>query len=160
MSIAKYRKEGHEGWWLTDFTMEQVEGRLNDLENRCMQLQAEVVAKEERHNWQVENMVKMVDEATAKEHAETERLKQWVNDLQSGMYINCVYCGHRYGPKDKVPSTMADALKEHIEKCPKHPMSALKKENDDLRKMLEGVMGGDNRAVDAAVAYLNATRKG
>jgi len=22
----------------------------------------------------------------------------WVNDLQSDMYVNCVYCGHRYGP--------------------------------------------------------------
>ena len=46
-----------------------------------------------------------------------------VDDLQSGMYINCVYCGHRYGPKDEVEATMADALKEHIEQCPKHPMS-------------------------------------
>ena len=26
---------------------------------------------------------------------EIERLKNWVNDLQAGMYINCVYCGHR-----------------------------------------------------------------
>ena len=25
-------------------------------------------------------------------------LRQWIDDLQSGMYINCVYCGHRYGP--------------------------------------------------------------
>jgi len=58
---------------------------------------------------------------------ENERLVKWVDDLQSGMYINCVYCGHRYGPKDKVPCTMADALKQHIETCPKHPMSALKK---------------------------------
>ncbi|HEC62245.1 MAG TPA: hypothetical protein ENI27_08330, partial [bacterium] len=28
--------------------------------------------------------------------AEVKQLKQWVHDLQSGMYINCVYCGHRY----------------------------------------------------------------
>lgn len=53
-------------------------------------------------------------------------LNNWVNDLHSGMYINCVYCGHRYGPSDEVPSSMADVLKEHIEKCPKHPMSSLK----------------------------------
>jgi len=63
----------------------------------------------------------------AKLKGEVERLNAWVNDLQSGMYINCVYCGHRYGPKDKVPCTMANALKQHIEQCPKHPMSALKK---------------------------------
>ena len=60
--------------------------------------------------------------------AENERLKQWISDLQSGMYINCVYCGHRYGPK------MADILKEHIEKCPEHPMSHLKAEYDRLRE--------------------------
>jgi len=43
---------------------------------------------------------------------ENQRLASWVADLQSGMFINCVYCGHRYGPKDEVP--------EHIEVCPKH----------------------------------------
>lgn len=58
---------------------------------------------------------------------ENERLQQWVSDLQSGMYVNCVYCGHRYGPEDKVPATMADALKEHIEICPRHPMYEMKK---------------------------------
>ena len=59
---------------------------------------------------------------------ELEEAQQWVHDLQSGMYINCVYCGHRYGPQDEVPATMADALKEHIEQCPKHPMSKLKED--------------------------------
>jgi len=48
------------------------------------------------------------------------------------MYINCVYCGHRYGPDDEVPATMAEVLKEHIEQCPEHPMSALKAERDQL----------------------------
>ena len=28
--------------------------------------------------------------------AENGRLQAHVDDLQSGMYINCVYCGHRY----------------------------------------------------------------
>jgi DNA-directed RNA polymerase subunit RPC12/RpoP len=58
---------------------------------------------------------------------ERERLRKWVDDLQSGMYINCVYCGHRYGPQDKVPATMGEALKKHVENCPDHPMSALKR---------------------------------
>ena len=58
--------------------------------------------------------------------ADRDRLQEWVHDLQAGMYINCVYCGHRYGPDDEVPATMADVLKEHIEHCPKHPMSTLK----------------------------------
>ena len=54
---------------------------------------------------------------------EVERLSTWVNDLQSGMYVNCVYCGHRYGPQKDTPVTMADTLKAHIETCPKHPLS-------------------------------------
>ena len=54
------------------------------------------------------------------------RLEQWVADCQAGMYINCVYCGHRYGPDDEVPAAMADVLKEHIEQCPEHPLSRAK----------------------------------
>ncbi len=65
---------------------------------------------------------------------EITQMQQWVNDLQSGMYVNCVYCGHRYGPEDKVTASMADALKEHVEQCPKHPMSKLKEESQYLKK--------------------------
>jgi DNA-directed RNA polymerase subunit RPC12/RpoP len=63
---------------------------------------------------------------------EIRRLRRWIDDLQSGMYINCVYCGHRYGPNDEVPASMADVLKEHVEQCPEHPMSKLKEENAKL----------------------------
>ena len=65
-----------------------------------------------------------------------EQLQQWIDDLQSGMYINCVYCGHRYGPQDEVPSTMANVLKQHIEICEKHPMNILKIENETLKEKL------------------------
>ena len=68
---------------------------------------------------------------------ENERLHQWVNDLQSGMYVNCVYCGHRYGPEKNTPVAMADVLKSHIEQCPMHPMSILKKEMELLSKAFE-----------------------
>lgn len=50
-------------------------------------------------------------------------LEAWVDDLQSGMWINCVYCGHRYGPQESTPVSMADVLKEHIRQCPQHPLS-------------------------------------
>lgn len=66
---------------------------------------------------------------------EVNRLQSWINDLQAGMFINCVYCGHRYGPDDEVPATMADALKEHIEQCPKHPMSKYKQVAERVRKL-------------------------
>lgn len=62
---------------------------------------------------------------------ENERLKEHISDLQSGTYINCVYCGHRYGPKETTPSSMADILKEHIENCVEHPLYKLKKEFKD-----------------------------
>lgn len=69
--------------------------------------------------------------------SEITRLKQWIADLQSGMYVNCVYCGHRYGPGETTPVSMADALKAHIEQCPEHPMSKLKAENERLRQKNE-----------------------
>lgn len=68
---------------------------------------------------------------------ENARLRQWVSDLQSGMFVNCVYCGHRYGKTGEVPESMADVLKAHIEVCPQHPMSRLKAENGRLKELLE-----------------------
>ena len=68
-----------------------------------------------------------------------KQLQEWVNDLQSGMYINCVYCGHRYGPKENTPVSMAEVLKRHIEKCPKHPLFHANKENKRLMDILEEI---------------------
>jgi hypothetical protein len=73
---------------------------------------------------------------------EIDLLDQHVADLQSGMYINCVYCGHRYGPRettaatlpDAKTQTMADALTEHISKCPKHPLAKALLELADERE--------------------------
>jgi hypothetical protein len=67
--------------------------------------------------------VEQLDADLAKEIRDNVRLKTWVADLQSGMYVNCVYCGHRYGPGETTPVSMADALKAHIEVCPEHPLS-------------------------------------
>ena len=75
------------------------------------------------------------------------QLEQWISDLQSGMYVNCVYCGHRYGPKDSVPTTMADALKKHVEQCLKHPMSALRSQLADLQTTLNMRWDADQRAI-------------
>lgn len=67
---------------------------------------------------------------------EIDRLRNWIADLQSGMYINCVYCGHRYGPGESTPATMAEALKAHIEICPDHPMSSLKAKHERALELL------------------------
>lgn len=74
---------------------------------------------------------------TTKQNSEIKRLQQWVTDLQSGCYINCVYCGHRYGPDPGTPVAMADVLKKHILKCPKHPMSTLLKAMKNIQEMAE-----------------------
>ena len=60
-------------------------------------------------------------EVEAQHQGECDRFRRWINDLQSGMYVNCVYCGHRYGPADETPVSMADALKAHVEECPERP---------------------------------------
>jgi hypothetical protein len=89
------------------------------------------------------------------------RLSKWVSDLQSGMYVNCVYCGHRYGPGETTPVSMADALKAHVEKCPKHPMSALKADNEWLREGLRGIARMDPKTEgDRMVLWANDTLSG
>lgn len=79
------------------------------------------------------------DSAAIIEHlnGEVERYQQWVRELQSGMTVNCVYCGHSYGPAEETPVSMADVLKEHIEHCPEHPMAKLKVENERLAAEVE-----------------------
>lgn len=69
--------------------------------------------------------------------AEQARLQAWVNDLQAGCYVNCVYCGHQYGPEESTPLAMADVLKAHIEKCPQHPLAAAMKRIEELERELK-----------------------
>lgn len=66
--------------------------------------------------------------------ANVATLKKWVNDLHSGMYINCVYCGHRYGPRKNTPVAMSEVLKKHIRRCPDHPLSQA---TDDIEYLLQ-----------------------
>lgn len=55
---------------------------------------------------------------------EERRLMRWVTDLLSGKYVNCVYCGHRYGPTDTTPTSMSEILTEHIKHCEHHPLNS------------------------------------
>jgi hypothetical protein len=104
------------------------------------------------------HVVRMEDDHVVKDEeyvlaTECDRLQKWVDDLQSGMYVNCVYCGHRYGPCETTPVSMADALKAHVEQCPKHPLfearqallregirsGAIERERDQLRHAIRKV---------------------
>lgn len=73
-------------------------------------------------------------------------LRQWVVDLHSGMYVNCVYCGHRYGPEDSTPVSMAEMLKRHVQECPEHPMSELRRVLKLVPPLLTEIRGFANDA--------------
>jgi hypothetical protein len=92
-----------------------------------------------------------------------KQLRTWINDLQTGMYVNCVYCGHRYGAAfcgecngtgrtddhvngithcsacdgsgEGTPVAMADVLKEHVMHCPEHPMNAMREALEHVQTM-------------------------
>lgn len=79
---------------------------------------------------------------------ERDRLNKWIADLQSGMYVNCVYCGHRYGRNGEVPESMADVLKRHIAACPEHPMSALIKCSTGAAHLIASLLAVRDGATD------------
>lgn len=76
-------------------------------------------------------------------------LQRWVRDLQSGMSLNCVYCGFRHEGRTDVPAV--DALTAHVQVCPHHPLAALRRA---VRQLLEA-----ERLVDAAVDAYDAVRE-
>jgi hypothetical protein len=73
----------------------------------------------------------VVDQVIKDMAREIRKKNKWIADMQSGLYINCVYCGHRYPPG--TPAVRDKALYEHIKKCPQHP---LKKAHDLIRSMM------------------------
>lgn len=91
---------------------------------------------------------------------ELVRYRRWVADLQSGMYVNCIYCGHRYPPG--TPGVQADVLYSHIKECPEHPLSKahdvirrLREENERLRTRLGQ---GDDGMLSTAYHKVNGRR--
>jgi hypothetical protein len=112
---------------------ERLTERVNDLEHDC-----EVMARGAEEAKSPEYNESVIEELSR----ENARLTTWVNDLQAGMSVNCVYCGHNYGPKEDTPATMADILKAHVEQCPKHPLSAAKARIAEL-EALNDVRSGE-----------------
>jgi len=85
-----------------------------------------------------EKEIAELEEKIEKRDKALEQYRRWTNDLQSGMYVNCVYCGHQYGPRKDTPVAMADVLRKHIEQCPEHPLSAAKAEIQKRDKEIAG----------------------
>ena len=75
--------------------------------------------------------------ALIKLQADNEQLQQWIYELQSGLYINCVYCGFNYGPKESTAPTMQQALYDHIKVCEKHPLSKALVEIERLKIIIK-----------------------
>lgn len=60
-------------------------------------------------------------EVAIHEHAqEVSKLRQWVRELQSGLYLNCVFCGENFTGQENF-----NRLTNHIRECPEHPLSRL-----------------------------------
>ena len=73
-------------------------------------------------NFNTSEDCRCINELAAALRAERER----VADLWSTKFVFCTYCGQRYDYDENAPVSTEDAIKAHIETCPKHPMSALK----------------------------------
>ena len=72
------------------------------------------------------------------ELAEREREVERLSELLWGS--RCVYCGEVVG-KDKHNQDIADeVLREHVRKCPKHPLAAAEAEVNRLREAAEELL--------------------
>jgi hypothetical protein len=80
------------------------------------------------------------------------RLEAWTADLLSGMYVNCVYCGHRYGPEKETPVAMAEVLKAHIAECPEHPISGLIRATTGAWHLCQSLLAVRDGASDELIA--------
>jgi hypothetical protein len=88
-----------------------------------------------------------VKEVILDQAEEIGKLRNWVDDLQSGMYVNCVYCGHRYSNRE-APEPAAEVLKRHIATCPEHPMSAFIKCSTGAAHLIASLLAVRDGATD------------
>lgn len=129
---------------------EDISALLTEVERLTAEKQADVHC--------MDTLTERLDDALQ----EMKRLQNWVNDLLKGKTVNCVYCGYQYGPDENTPVAFADVLKEHIARCPKHPMSALTAENARLRAELDALQRSEadgaaaNEALHAEAERLRA----
>lgn len=94
-----------------------------------------VLALSRYEDAEAEGAAKFLCQEVTRLETENKRLEAWIDDLQSGLYINCVYCGHRYPPGS--PAIRSKTLYNHIKQCPKHPLSKAEEENKRLRDLLK-----------------------
>lgn len=81
-----------------------------------------------------------------------DKVRQYVSDLQSKMYINCVYCGHRYGPVGSGDIAM-DVLHAHVIRCVAHPMSAMRIKYFRLLEKVAQLLDVEREKTPGATAF-------
>ncbi len=59
--------------------------------------------------------------------------------MSKAFVVTCVYCGHAY--PSETPTSAAPQLTEHIRTCEQHPMRAVERKLDLLRKAAIGMVG-------------------
>jgi CRISPR/Cas system CSM-associated protein Csm2 small subunit len=75
----------------------------------------------------------------------TEHLDEEIGRLNGLLYgARCVYCGEVVGKEKQNQHLADDVLREHVEVCPKHPVSKLKAEVERLREVLRAVLAYDS----------------
>lgn len=85
---------------------------------------------------------------------EVAELEQWIDDLQEGMKINCVYCGAELAPRtEEVDESVRLRLQRHMRYCPKHPMMELR------RQFLEFVVRIECADTEANRTLIKAAKK-
>jgi len=143
----------------TACTIDELIKERDKAEVRVTELESYLEDERALNAW-AESDFKKIKARVAELKADKKRLEAWVADCQSGMYINCVYCGHRHGPYGETPVAMADVLKEHIEQCPHHPMFKLKVRVSKLETELIIVKEAARHQIDEAVKERNDARTG
>ena len=74
-----------------------------------------------------------------------------LSELLWGM--RCIYCGEVVG-KDKQNQDVAEeVLKAHIQQCDKHPVQALRTENQRLRVLIQEVVNAGCAFEDVRIPY-------
>lgn len=87
-----------------------------------------------------------VEQLEKKLKSEILRYDAWIEDILSEKYVNCAYCGHRYGKEND--SANMEAVRKHVENCSKHPMAKEKERADKAealaRELVELLKEADN----------------
>lgn len=77
--------------------------------------------------------------------AETKQARDWaektVQEIAAARVLTCVYCGHQY--PDGTPAAKHAALTEHIQKCPKHPMTELRQKVTSFCDTMTEALGAE-----------------